>query len=128
MKKALKIFSFIILPILTMISFVIIGKVNEHFIYVKEGDHHTMSGGISSIAWTYRGIYAMILIIAFSFVLYSNTFKIGKILVFLLILMINLPLMYFMDLAIFFPLGLLIVPIANIIAFIPALLKPYTIN
>ena len=123
MKKLLKVFSFCILPIIIMISCIIIGKINERLIAINEGDHRTMAAGVTSIAWTYRGIYAMVLIIAFSFVLYSKTTKTGKILVLLLVLTINLPLMYYMELAIFFPMGLLIIPIANIFAFIPTLLK-----
>lgn len=57
-----------------------------------------MSGAISSIAWTYRGIYAMALIIVFSYVMYSNLNKIVKASIFMLMLILNLPLMYFMEL------------------------------
>ncbi|GLC31726.1 hypothetical protein bsdE14_31360 [Clostridium omnivorum] len=57
-----------------------------------------MSGAISSIAWTYRGIYAMALIIVFSYVMYSNLNKKVKASIFMLMLILNLPLMYFMEL------------------------------
>ena len=121
MKIILKFISFVILPIITLISFTIIGKINEQIIRAKEGSHSTMSGAITSIAWTYRGIYAMALIITFSFVLYSKLLsKTVKISIFMLMLIFNLPLMYFMELAIYLPLGLIIIHVINLIALAPA--------
>jgi hypothetical protein len=122
-KRILKVISFGILPIITLISFTIIGKINEREILAKEGSHHTMTGIISSTAWAYRGIYAMVLIIVFSFVLYSKLSKTVKVFVFMLMLILNLPVMYFMELAIYLPLGLIIIPVVNLIALIPAFAK-----
>lgn len=119
MKRILKVIGFGILPIITLISFIIIGKDNERKILVKEGSHHTMAGIISSTAWTYRCIYAMVLIIAFSFVICSKLSRAVKIFILMLMLMLNLPLMYFMELAIYLPLGLIIIPVVNLIALSP---------
>jgi hypothetical protein len=110
----------VILPIVTLISFIIIGGISEQAIRAKEGTHRSMSGAISSMAWTFRGIYAMALIIVFSNVMYSNLSKKVKASVFTLMLLFNLPLMYFMELAIYFPLGLIIIPVVNLIALAPA--------
>lgn len=121
MKRILKVISFVILPIVTLISFTIIGGISEQAIRAKEGSHRTMSGAISSIAWTYRGIYAMALIIVFSYVMYLNLSKKVKASVFMLMLIFNLPLLYFMELAIYLPLGLIIIPVVNLIALTPAI-------
>lgn len=126
MKRILKVISFVILPIVTLISFTIIGRISEKAIHAKEGSHSTMSGVISSIAWTYRGIYAMVLIIVFSYVMYSNLSKKVKASVFMLMIIFNLPLMYFMELAIYLPLGLIIIPVVNLIALTPAIYNKNT--
>jgi hypothetical protein len=125
-KRILKVISFVILPIVTLISFIIIGGISEQAIRAKEGSHRTMSGAISSIAWMYRGIYAMALIIVFSYVMYLNLSKKVKASVFMLMLIFNLPLMYFMELAIYLPLGLIIIPVVNLIALTPAIYNKNT--
>jgi cytochrome bd-type quinol oxidase subunit 1 len=122
-KRILKIFSFVILPLATLISFIIIGKINEQVIGAQEGSHRTMSGAISSIAWSYRGIFAMLLLIIFSFVLYSKLSRSVKIATLILMLIFNLPLMYFMELGIYFPLGLIVIPVVNLIALAPAVVE-----
>jgi hypothetical protein len=122
-KRLLKVISFVILPIVTLISFIIIGGISEQAIRAKEGTHRSMSGAISYTAWTFRGIYAMALIIVFSYVMYSNLSKKVKASVFTLILLLNMPLMYFMELAIYLPLGLIIIPVVNLIALTPAIYK-----
>lgn len=119
MKIVSRILGFGILPLCTIILFVSIGKLNEQIIYAKEGDHHTMTGGISAIAWTNRGIYAAILIIVVSFILFSKLSKKVKIFEVVLILMMNLPFIYFAEYLFFFPLLLLAIPVSNLIVFAP---------
>ncbi|MFW2487771.1 hypothetical protein ACN077_04245 [Clostridium chromiireducens] len=124
MKKLVKIFSSRILPIITLITFIIIGGIKNQLIAAEEGLHRTMSGVIEAIAWSLRGIYVAILIKVFSSVLYSELNKLVKIAVFLLMVVLNFPLIYFMDLAPFFPLALLIaIPLVNFIVYIPILVS-----
>jgi hypothetical protein len=124
MKKLVKIFISRILPIITLITFIIIGGIKNQLIAVKEGHHRTMSGAIEVIGWSLRGIYVAILIKVFSSVLYSELNKLVKITVFLLMVVLNFPLIYFMDLAYFFPLASLIaITLVNFIAYIPILVS-----
>ncbi len=122
MKKLLKTFTFIILPITSLIIFICIGKINEKQIVLQQLKP-TMSGSIASAAWNLRGICVAILIFLYSFVLYSRISKARKLFVLLLLLMINIPLMNLMEIAVYMPLSLLIVLILNIFAFIPALIR-----
>ena len=56
--------------------------------------------------------------------LYSELNKLVKIAVFLLMVVLNFPLIYFMDLAPFFPLALLIaISLVNFIVYIPILVS-----
>lgn len=121
MKRILQFINFIVLPIITLAIFTAIGDKKAQIIAIEEGKHRTMSASITSMAWTYRGIYAMALIIIFSLVLYSKLSKKIKVSVFMLMLMLilNLPLIYFMELAIFLPAGLILIPIVNLIALAP---------
>lgn len=124
MKKIVKIFISRILPILTLITFIIIGGIKNQLIAVQEGHHRTMIGAIEVIAWSLRGIYVAILIKVFSSVLYSGLNKLVKISVFLLMVVLNFPLIYFMDLAYFFPLAFLIaIPLVKFIVYIPILIS-----
>lgn len=124
MKKIVKIFISRILPIITLITFIIIGGIKNQLIAVQEGHHRTMSGAIEVIAWSLRGIYVAILINVFSSVLYSGVNKLVKISVFLLMVVLNFPIIYFMDLAYFFPLAFLIaIPLVKFIVNIPILVS-----
>lgn len=122
MKKLLKAFTFIILPIASLIIFICIGKTNEKQI-VSQQLKPTMSGSIVAAAWNLRGVCAAILIFLYSFVLYSKISKARKLFVLVLLLMINIPLMSLMEIAVYMPLSLLIIPILNIFAFLPALVR-----
>lgn len=118
MNNKLRIFSIYILPIVILVLFVIIGAINEQLIFAREGSHRTMSGGVAFQAWSLRGVYGAILIYTFSkFILYSEISKSRKIIVFSLILILNIPFMYFMEIVIFFPMGLLIIPVINVTVF-----------
>lgn len=123
MRKRLEFFCFVILPIMILILFILIGVINMDSIHAEEGAHLTMSGSIELFTWIYRGVYSMLLIIAFSFVFYSKTSNIGKVFVFLLVLVFNIPIICFMEYLVIFPNLLLIIPIVNIFAFIPLVLK-----
>lgn len=90
MKKLVKIFISIILPIITLITFIIIGVKRNQLIAAEEGLHRTMRGGIEIIAWSLRGIYVAILIKVFTSVLYSEHSKLVKVAVFLLMAVLNL--------------------------------------
>lgn len=124
MKKLVKIFISRILPIITLITFIIIGGIKNQLITVQEGHHHTMRGAVEVIGWSLRGIYVAILISVFSSVLYSGLNKLVKISVFLLMVVLNFPLIYFMDLAYFFPLvSLIAISLVNLIVYIPILVS-----
>lgn len=122
MKKLFKVFTFIILPIASLMTFICIGKTNEKQI-VSQQLKPTMSGPIVASAWNLRGVCVSILIFLYSFVLYSKISKARKLFVLVLLLMINIPLMSLMEIAVYMPLSLLIIPILNIFAFIPSLLR-----
>jgi hypothetical protein len=85
-----------------------------------------MSGAISFIAWNIRGVYAALLIQGiYRQVLQSNISTNRKIATILMIVAFNLPLMYFIELGIFFPIAaLIIIPVANLIAFLPVIKAP----
>lgn len=103
---------------------IIIGRLSFESIGAKEGNQPTMAGGISFIAWSWRGIYGALLTILFSkYVLQSKISTTRKILVVLMIVIFNLPIMFFMELVVFFPLAaLIIVTIVNLITFLPVII------
>lgn len=110
MKKVLiimlKVFSFSVLPLVTLKLFLSIGNMKAQNIIIREGSHRTMSTGITEIVWKYRGICAMLLIIVYLFVLYSKSSKNAKILTFILMIITSVPLMFLIALMPWLPLKL----------------------
>ncbi|GLC32827.1 hypothetical protein [Clostridium omnivorum] len=119
MKKVLKIiskvFSLCVLPLITLYLFISIGNIKSQNIIAREGSHRTMTAGIIKRAWTYRGVYAMLLLIVYLLVLYSKSSKNAKLLTFILMIITSVPLMFLMNimpwlpLSISIPLGILII-------------------
>lgn len=125
MRKLSKIFLLSILPIITLVLFIIIGRIQTYHEYfdITTATHHVFSSDTYMNIWIGRGIYSMLLVLAISFVLFSKRTNIKKIITFFLLILLNAPVISFIYLLITFPLFILIIPILNLLAFTPFYIK-----
>lgn len=125
MKRLFKTISFVILPMITLIFFLIIGKNKTYHEYMEITGpmHHAMSTYMYMNIWIGRGIYSMLLVIAILFVLFSMVTNIRKVLTLLILILLNVPIIYAMYILIPNPQFILISPIVNLIAFAPFYIK-----
>lgn len=120
MRRLLKTILFWILPIITLVTFIMIGKSQTYQEYMITANmHHGMSSDMYMGIWVSRGVYSMLLVIAVSFVIFSMISKIRKIFLILMLALLNIPLIYFMNILIPNPQFILIIPIVNVILIIP---------
>lgn len=125
MKSFLKIICFVLLPILSFISFAIIGEIQfrNEYVNITQPTHHAMSSGLFLSLWFGRGIYSMLLMILFSWILYSKLSKKNKIITLLLLIVFNVPLMFLMFILIPNLIWIVIFLVLNMLLFVPLLYK-----
>lgn len=125
MRRLIKTISFFVLPMITLIFFLIIGKSKTYHEYmgIPGPMHHAMSTYMYVDIWIGRGIYSMLLVIAILLVLFSKATNIRKAFTFLMLTLLNIPIIYAMYILIPNPQFILIIPIVNLLAFAPFYIK-----
>jgi uncharacterized membrane protein len=120
-----KIISYIVVPLITLALFITIGIIVTHNLYtgINHPMHFAMSSDLYLYIWIGRGIYAMLLIWSLLFVLYSKKTKFRKFLIILLLMLFNIPIICYIYMIIPLPEFAIIIPVVNIIAFIPFYFK-----
>lgn len=122
-ERYLKPLKFCILPLITIVVFALIGVFKQRSIAAVEGQHPTMTGAITLLGWSMRGVYVAVLMAIYFSMLDLKLGKATNLMVLFLLIALNLPLMRYMELLVYLPLAVVILPIVNFVAFLPAIVK-----
>ncbi|WP_160669637.1 hypothetical protein [Clostridium sp. C8-1-8] len=122
-KRDLKPLKFCFLPLITVAVFVLIGLFKQRSISAVEGQHPTMTGAIALLVWSIRGVYVAVLMAIYFSMLDVKLGKATNLMILFLLVALNIPLMRYMELLVYLPLAVVILPIVNLFAFLPAVVK-----
>lgn len=85
-----------LIPIISLLTCIIIGVTKRNNIYMEQKNYPTMFGDITQSIWATRGILLMVLLFVILKILFSNLESSKKYIFILLLLLFNIPPLFFM--------------------------------